>query len=456
MFADDDTYDMTSMAGALETNDERQKGNNDRQQENNVLYPLKRQWTWWYLNDERNKNWEERLKKVYTFKALPEFWALYDSIRPPSGLNSMCDYSVFRDGIQPMWEVPENQNGGRWLINIEKGRPPEMVDTIWLEILIALIGEQFDQDMESICGIVCNMRGKGSKISVWTKDANDDDANLRIGMVLKKKLLNAEFPNNMQSPVFEVLRYEDHASCMKKTGSVVKAKLSIKLSSFVMADETNAEENGTTALNTTPLYPLKRAWWWWYLSDEKNMNWEERLKHVFTFKSVGEFWALYDAIKPPSGLNTSCDYSVFRHNIQPMWEVPENQHGGRWLINIEKGRPPEMIDQIWLEILMALIGEQFGDDMDSICGVVCNMRAKGSKISIWTKNANDDEANMRIGIVLKQKLLSPDIPNNVPRPLFDMLRYEDHVSCQSKTGSGVKAKLSIPAVDPLEKPEFSG
>lgn len=189
------------------------------------LYPLKRNWTWWYLNDERNKSWEERLKRVYTFNTVPEFWALYDAIRPPSGLNPMCDYNVFRDEIQPMWEVPENANGGRWLIVIDRSKTPEMVDMIWLEILMALVGEQFGKDMEAICGLVCNVRGKGSKISVWTKDCNDDAANMRIGVVLKEKLMNAS--KDLPKPLFDVIRYEDHESCQKKTSSVVKAKLSL-------------------------------------------------------------------------------------------------------------------------------------------------------------------------------------------------------------------------------------
>ncbi|CAL2037661.1 hypothetical protein CAEBREN_06394 [Caenorhabditis brenneri] len=197
----------------------------DQEQSQAGLYPLKRNWTWWYLNDERNKSWEDRLKKVYTFNTVPEFWALYDAIRPPSGLNPMCDYNVFRDGIQPMWEVPENANGGRWLIVIDRSKTPEMVDMVWLEILMALVGEQFGQDMEAICGLVCNVRGKGSKISVWTKDCNDDDANMRIGVVLKEKLMNAS--KDLPKPLFDVIRYEDHESCQKKTSSVVKAKLSL-------------------------------------------------------------------------------------------------------------------------------------------------------------------------------------------------------------------------------------
>uniref|UniRef100_A0A1I7T2M2 eIF-4F 25 kDa subunit n=1 Tax=Caenorhabditis tropicalis TaxID=1561998 RepID=A0A1I7T2M2_9PELO len=193
------------------------------------------------------------------------------------------------------------------------------------------------------------------------------------------------------------------------------------------------------------IFALKRKWTWWYLNDDRNKSWEDRLKNIHTFQSVGEFWALHDAIKPPSGLNPPSDYNVFRHGIEPMWEVPENQNGGRWLITIERGRTPEIMDTIWTEILMAMIGEQFGNDIESLCGIVCNVRGKGSKISVWTTNSSDDETNLRIGVVLKNVLNAASLAHN--RPLYDVLRYEDHESCQKKTSSGVKAKHSIYAVE---------
>ncbi|CAO4382828.1 unnamed protein product [Caenorhabditis nigoni] len=188
------------------------------------VYKLARSWSWWFLSDDRNKSWEDRLKNVHTFTGIGEFWALHDAIKPPSGLNPSSDYNVFRDGIAPMWEVKENKNGGRWLITIEK-RTSEIMDLIWTEILMAMVGEQFKQDSESVCGIVCNVRTKGSKISVWTTDSSDDEANLRIGNVLKTVLNNASMIH--QRPLFDVLRYEDHESCQKKTSSGVKAKHSI-------------------------------------------------------------------------------------------------------------------------------------------------------------------------------------------------------------------------------------
>ncbi|CAJ0579974.1 unnamed protein product, partial [Mesorhabditis spiculigera] len=192
-------------------------------------HPLKNVWTYWYLNDERNSNWEDRLKKVCSVNTVEEFWALQNNIRPPSSLASTCDYNFFKEGIQPMWEVPENLHGGRWLINIDKGKSGQVLDLIWLEIILSMIGEQYGDDMENICGLVCNVRNKGHKISMWTRQHNDDESNLRIGKVIARVLNNARLPDGVNGPqhLFDVLRYEDHNSCQKKSGSTVKPKLTI-------------------------------------------------------------------------------------------------------------------------------------------------------------------------------------------------------------------------------------
>lgn len=41
-----------------------------------------------------------------------------------------------------------------------------------------------------------------------------------------------------------------------------------------------------------------------------------------------------------------------------------------------------------------MIGEQF-ESGDEICGAVVNVRARGDKISVWTKNAANEAAQVR-------------------------------------------------------------
>jgi len=58
-----------------------------------------------------------------------------------------------------------------YFFKIDNKNKIEHLDALWLELLVALIGEQFGRDSEYICGAVCNMRGKGHKVFLrifWT------------------------------------------------------------------------------------------------------------------------------------------------------------------------------------------------------------------------------------------------------------------------------------------------
>ena len=91
-----------------------------------------------------------------------------------------------------------------------------------------------------------------------------------------------------------------------------------------------------------------------------------------------EHYSFYDSIRPPSSC-IGCDYNLFKENISPMWEVPENRDGGRLVLSVDKNRA-DLLDTLWTELLYALVGNMFGDDTPSICGAVCNIRNKGSKV----------------------------------------------------------------------------
>ncbi|MCP9263297.1 Eukaryotic translation initiation factor 4E-1 [Dirofilaria immitis] len=225
-------------------------------------------------------------------------------------------------------------------------------------------------------------------------------------------------------------------------------------------------------------HPLKYVWTYWYLNDQRDKSWENDLKLyliLVQWKNSGHrtqkyeeavrltpqlchqliaiyicivieedlnFWnsVLYVNIRPPSLLPTACDYSVFKKIFNRCGKF-------RKIPKIDKSRHHDLLDVIWLEVLMAVIGQQFGKYTADICGVVVNIRNKGSKISIWTTDCNNDESNCKIGEILKQKLMNPDIDSKIQRPLFDMLRYEDHQEVQNKSSSSVKAKHIITASD---------
>jgi translation initiation factor 4E len=80
-----------------------------------------------------------------------------------------------------------------------------------------------------------------------------------------------------------------------------------------------------------------------------------------------------------------------------MWEVPQNCDGGRWTLSVEKKFRTTSLDVYWLNTLLALIGDQFMEDGQYVNGVWVNVRAKGDKISLWTKHAKNAEIQLKIG-----------------------------------------------------------
>ncbi|CAL7943326.1 unnamed protein product [Xylocopa violacea] len=160
-----------------------------------IKHPLQHTWTLWYYEPDRNKTWEESQREITSFDTAEDFW------------------SMFKQGIRPMWEDDANKCGGRWLINLEKKQRNTDLDHFWLETLLCMIGEAFNGYSDDICGAVVNVRPKGDKIGVWTANANSEDSVMEIGRKLRERLKIASKLT---------IGYQIHKDVMVKVGSQTK------------------------------------------------------------------------------------------------------------------------------------------------------------------------------------------------------------------------------------------
>ncbi|XP_010272662.1 PREDICTED: eukaryotic translation initiation factor 4E-1-like [Nelumbo nucifera] len=149
-------------------------------------HPLEYSWTFWFDNPSfksKQVTWGASIRPIHTFTTVEEFWGLYNNILHPSKLVVGADFYCFKYKIEPKWEDPVCANGGKWTISSPRGR----ADTWWLYTLLTMIGEQFEHG-EEICGAVINVRGKQEKISLWTKNASNETAQVSIGKQWKEFL----------------------------------------------------------------------------------------------------------------------------------------------------------------------------------------------------------------------------------------------------------------------------
>ncbi|XP_018591842.1 eukaryotic translation initiation factor 4E-1B isoform X1 [Scleropages formosus] len=180
-----------------------------------LKHPLQNRWALWFYKNDKSKVWQDNLKIITKFDTVEDFWALYNNIRPASKLSSGCDYAVFKDGIEPMWEDRRNKCGGRWLITLSKQQRHTELDHFWLETLLCIIGEVFGAFSRDVCGAVVNIRAKGDKIAMWTTNTENKEAVTFIGRKYKE---------GVGLPTKLVIGYQAHADTATKSNSIIKNK----------------------------------------------------------------------------------------------------------------------------------------------------------------------------------------------------------------------------------------
>ncbi|KAI9831809.1 MAG: hypothetical protein M1819_004706 [Sarea resinae] len=174
-----------SPAGGAATNDENAPPNGekkDTKNENitvfhdrdnfNVKHPLMHEWTLWFTKPPSGKgdNWNELLKEVVTFDSVEEFWGIYNNITPTSELALKSDYHLFKKGVRPEWEDPQNKHGGKWAYQFKEKRSVP-IDDLWLHVMLAAIGETLENsdDDGEVMGVVVNVRKGFYRLGLWTR-----------------------------------------------------------------------------------------------------------------------------------------------------------------------------------------------------------------------------------------------------------------------------------------------
>lgn len=134
-----------------------------------------------------------------------------------------------------------------------------------------------------------------------------------------------------------------------------------------------------------PAHPLKDAWSFWYRPPISKahgfIEYENTLHGIATMRTAEEFWEIYSHLKRPSSLPVVSDYHLFKKDIRPIWEDSVNKNGGKWVVRMKKG----VADRYWEDLLLALIGDQFGDVGEEVCGAVLSVRNGEDILSIWTR-----------------------------------------------------------------------
>ncbi|EKV10909.1 Translation initiation factor eIF4E3, putative [Penicillium digitatum] len=180
-------------------------------------------------------------------------------------------------------------------------------------------------------------------------------------------------------------------------------------------------------------HPLKSTWIVWYRPPTpKYSDYEKSTVPLASMSSVESFWAVYSHLKRPSLLPTVSDYHIFKKGIRPVWEDEANKRGGKWIVRFKKG----VSDRYWEDLLLAMVGDQFAEAGDEVCGAVLSVRGGEDVLSVWTRI--DGGRNIKIRETIKRLLAFPADTNIIWKSHDDSIAQRSAIdqARHDKTGTG--------------------
>ncbi|KAI9822618.1 MAG: hypothetical protein M1827_000337 [Pycnora praestabilis] len=179
-------------------------------------------------------------------------------------------------------------------------------------------------------------------------------------------------------------------------------------------------------------HPLKYTWVIWYRPPtSKYSDYEKSTIPLAIFSSVETFWKAYAHLKRPSVLPSVSDYHIFKKGVRPVWEDKENRKGGKWIIRLKKG----VADRYWEDLLLGIVGDQFAEAGEEVCGAVLSVRSGEDVLSVWTRI--DGGRNIKIRETIKRLLAFPADTNIVWKSHDDSIAQRSAIDqARQEKGSG--------------------
>ncbi|KAI9807099.1 MAG: hypothetical protein M1825_005816 [Sarcosagium campestre] len=172
---------------------------------------LRYTWVVWYRPPtSKYSDYEKSTIPLASFSTVDSFWSIYSHLKRPSSLPSVSDYHIFKAGVRPVWEDKENKRGGKWIVRLKKG----VADRYWEDLLLAIVGDQFAEAGEEVCGAVLSVRGGEDVLSVWTRI--DGGRNIKIRETIKRLLA---FPPDTN------IVWKSHDDSMAQRSQIEQARL---------------------------------------------------------------------------------------------------------------------------------------------------------------------------------------------------------------------------------------
>lgn len=164
---------------------------------------------------------------------------MQNNIAGVADLALKSDYHLFKEGVRPEWEDPQNKHGGKWSYSFKEKRNVD-INEIWLHTMLGAVGETLeDEEDGEVMGVVVNVRKAFFRVGVWTRTIGKAIPGRGDGDVAGGKgrpqakgqdiLMNIgkRFKEILQLPPSEAVEFSGHTDSAHSGSTRAKAKFTV-------------------------------------------------------------------------------------------------------------------------------------------------------------------------------------------------------------------------------------
>lgn len=163
---------------------------------------------------DTDASYRDGKRLVCSMSTVEQMWAALKYVPSPSDFfsdgNQRHDFinrsiealSIFRDGIEPMWEDPANASGGEW--NLRTSMHLNILDVMWEETILALLGETMIDAHGELCGcrVVDKSKktGRSYRLELWFRTGDNHAIRTEIQRKWSERLRTGLMARQIQPP----------------------------------------------------------------------------------------------------------------------------------------------------------------------------------------------------------------------------------------------------------------
>lgn len=127
-----------------------------------------------YFHDPFNYNWDKKsFYNIYTINTISDFWDIFNSLKHFLNVGM---FFFMRNNIIPLWEEPENKNGGYISYKLSNNNFINEIEKILIMVLSEnTLKNEYINDFDIINGISISPKKNFSIIRIWLKSMKYND-----------------------------------------------------------------------------------------------------------------------------------------------------------------------------------------------------------------------------------------------------------------------------------------